>query len=122
MYGAFLRHTVGGRSVNEGSTRPEHGDERPPVSGNGNNLNADWLQLLTTPDLGIYLHMVSSSKKEGGSPMDTDTVQIVNDSSWIRPQTSIMASCVQTTTSAALWRCKQQLNDFGIKHKSIILA
>ena len=34
-------------------------------------------QLLTTSGLGIYLHMVSSSKKEGGSPMDTDTVQIV---------------------------------------------
>ena len=25
MYGAFLRHTVGGRSVIEGSTRPEWG-------------------------------------------------------------------------------------------------
>ena len=43
MYGAFLRHTVSGRSVSEGCTRPEHGDERPPVSGNGNNLNADRL-------------------------------------------------------------------------------
>ena len=40
IYGAFLRHTVGGRSVSEGSTRPEHGDERPQVSGNGNNLNS----------------------------------------------------------------------------------
>ena len=43
MYGAFLRHTVGGRSVSEGSERPEHGIGRPQVSGNGNNLNADRL-------------------------------------------------------------------------------
>ena len=43
MYGAFLRHTVSGRSVSEGCTRPEHGDERPQVSGNGNILNADQL-------------------------------------------------------------------------------
>jgi len=31
--------------------------------------------LHTTSVLGIYLHMVSSSKKEGGRPMDTDTVR-----------------------------------------------
>ena len=43
MYGAFLRHTVGGRSVSEGSRRPEYGDGRPQVSGNGNILNADQL-------------------------------------------------------------------------------
>ena len=43
MYGAFLRHTVGGRSVSEGSTRPECSDGRPQVSGNGNILNADQL-------------------------------------------------------------------------------
>ena len=43
MYGAFLRHTVGGRSVSEGSTRPEYSDGRPQVSGNGNILNADRL-------------------------------------------------------------------------------
>ena len=40
MYGAFLRHTVGSRSVSEGSTYPEYSDGRPQVSGNGNNLNA----------------------------------------------------------------------------------
>ena len=43
MYGAFLRHTVGDRSVSEGSTLPECSDGRPQVSGNGNILNADRL-------------------------------------------------------------------------------